>query len=131
LIKLIHNHDVRCVFTQWISLVNFRSNEAGYPSLKTYLIKSICDFIEFEQQDGSLLNSLFSTWDFLVTDIHIESTEGHNWGESIDLSLYAEAVQARETYSTHPLSQSQKAYLKEMALEARIIKQYKNIKRVR
>ncbi len=121
---------MRRVFTQWLLLVNFGSDGAGYPNLKTYLIKTVRDFIEFEQQDGVFLNSLFSTWDFLVADIHVESTEGHNWGESIDLSLYAEAVKDRATYLTHPFSQFQKAYLKETALEARVIKQYENTKRV-
>jgi len=113
-------------------LVNHGIDEYAFPSLKIYLIKTVRDFIEFEDQDRSFVNEVFSTWDFLVTDIHIDSTDGYNWGESIDLSVYAEAITKRETFlTTHSLSQDQKAYLKETAAVLEILKQYKNTKRFR
>src|SRR6185295_2096726 len=129
LVGLIHNRDVRTVFNQWLLLVNHGIDEYAFPSLKIYLIKTVRDFIEFEDQDRSFVNEVFSTWDFLVMDIHVDSTDGYNWGESIDLSVYAEAITKRETFlTTHSLSQDQKAYLKKTAAVLEILKQYKNTK---
>ena len=120
------------MFNQWLLIVDHGPDELAYPSLKTYLIKTVRDFIEFENQDGGFINDIFSTWDFLVSDIHINSTLGHNWGESVDLSIYAEAVEKRAKYLTTPsLSEGQKAYLAETATQLDILKEYENTKRIR
>ncbi len=132
LIEFIHNHEVRTVFTQWLLIVDHGPDELAFPSLKTYLIKTIRDFIEFEDQDGGFINDIFSTWNFLMSDIHVDSTTGHNWGESIDLLIYAEAVENRTAYLTTPsLNERQKAYLNETAIQLDILKQYENTKRLR
>ena len=61
LIELIHNHEVRTVFTQWLLIVDHGPNELAFPSLKTYLIKTIQDFIKFEDQNDAFINDIFST----------------------------------------------------------------------
>ena len=123
---------MRTTFSQWIALVDHGLDEFAFPSLKAYLIKNVRDCIEFEDQDGAFINDVFSMWDFLVTDVHVDSTLGYNLGESIDLSMYAEAIKKRETFLEKlSLSQDQKAYLKETATVLEILKQYKNTKRIR
>jgi hypothetical protein len=130
--ELIHNHDVRTVFNQWLLMVDQGPDELAFPSLKTYLIKTARDFIEFEDQDGTFINDMFSTWDFLVMDIHVDSTAGHNWGEGVDLLIYAEAVKNRAEYSTTlSLAENQRAYLIETANQLNILKQYENTKRIK
>ncbi len=67
-----------------------------------------------------------------MSDIHVDSTLEHNWGESVDLSVYAEAVQKRAEYLTTPsLSEGQKAYLVETATQLDTLKEYENTKRIR
>lgn len=132
LVECIHNHDVRSIFNSWLVFVNHGPDEYAFPSLKVYLIKTVRDLIEFEDQDGAFINDVFSTWDFLVMDIHVDSTVGYNLGESIDLSVYEEAAKKRDTFLNRPsLSQDQKVYLKETAAALEILKQYKNTKRIR
>jgi len=121
---------VRRVFSQWLLSLN-SGYESAFPSLKTYLIKTVRDFIEFEHDERILQNQLFSTWDFLVADVHVDSTQGHNWGESIDLSLYEAVVKDRVIcLSSSLLTQTQIRYLRDTAAEANIIKQYENTKRI-
>ena len=105
IIDLISNDEVQRIFTQWLISVNHDLDKLIFPNLKTYLAKTMRDVIEFENQDNTFINTICSTWDFLIEDIHVDSIDGHNWAESIDLSIYKEAVKERSLHSTVALSQ--------------------------
>jgi len=121
---------VRLVFNLWLALVDHGPDRLIFPTLKTYLIKTVCDFIEFENQASGFINDLFSTWDFLIEDIHVDSIDRYNWGESVNLSMYAEIAHERSTYSQASLSKDQQAYLDETAAELKILKRYELTKRI-
>ena len=130
IIDLISNHEVQRIFTQWLISVNHDLDKLIFPNLKTYLAKTMRDVIEFENQGNTFINTICSTQDFLIEDIHVDSIDGHNWAESIDLSIYKEAVKERSLHSTVALSQRQQAYLDETTAELKILKKYELAKRM-
>ncbi len=114
----ITNHVVRTTFNQWMLDLDHGPDRFIYPNLRTYLIKTVRDYIELENQDGSFINDVFSTWEIVIRDIHIESEICYNWAESIDLSLYnyPDGASERVRYAGRSgLSERQKSYLKNTA----------------